>query len=70
MKYLAAAMMEDHDTMVFNELRNLFNNSSDAAIGAIFERGTMKDIIFANLKDRQSYTCDKLKKSKTEKDES
>ena len=35
MKYLATAIMEDHDNMEFNELCNLFNNSY-AAIGAIF----------------------------------
>lgn len=68
MKYLAAAIMDDHNNIVFNELRNLFNNSN-AAIGAIFERCAIKDIL-ANLKDGQSYTCDKLKKTKTDKSES
>ncbi len=68
MKYLAAAIMDDHNNLVFYELRKLFNNSN-AAIGVIFERCAIKDIL-ANLKDGQSYTCDKLKKSKTNKDES
>ncbi len=64
MKYLAAAIMDDHNNIIFNELRNLFNNSN-AALGAIFERCAIKDIL-ANLKDGQSYTCNMLTKKKND----
>jgi hypothetical protein len=65
MKYLAGAIVDDHNDNVLNELKSLFNNSN-SAMDALFERCAIKEIL-TNFKNGQRYICDKLRKSKYEK---